>query len=380
MVLLFFSASNALFLLVSNLALGSCLVHVFLWHWSSIKGAFTASNLRGKVDIKVEHHEKMKIYKSVPTWWFIALFAAAYTVAQVTNYKSDSGLPWWALTVLLVMTFILTVLYGFLAAVTGFSLSWFGTGFFQMIVAFMLRGRPVANMYGTVYGQNTMNQALSLLRDFKLGQYCKLPHRVTFISQICGAVVGAILNYIMLINIIDNNRPALLSISGTRLWSGQNPQSYNSNAISWGALGPQMFGAGGTYVSIPLSLAVGLVLPIPFWLLHRKYPKAGWDWVITPIIAQYSAWLTVGVNTGITIRVIIGIYSQYWVRIKYPRWFTKYNYIVSGAIDGGTQVMIFLLSFAVFGAAGTAHNFPTWWGNPSLDDGFSADRCKAPAN
>ena len=74
---------------------------VFLWNWSSIRGAFTASNLRGKVDINDEHHEKMKVYKSVPTWyyhqfqhsqtilklfflrWFIALFAAAYAVAQV---------------------------------------------------------------------------------------------------------------------------------------------------------------------------------------------------------------------------------------------------------------------------------------------------------
>ena len=28
----------------------------------------------------------------------------------------------------------------------GFSLSWFGTGFFQMIVAFILPGKPVANM------------------------------------------------------------------------------------------------------------------------------------------------------------------------------------------------------------------------------------------
>ncbi|KAF8579002.1 OPT superfamily oligopeptide transporter [Ramaria rubella] len=318
----FFSASNALFLLVSNLALGACLVHVFLWHWSSIRGAFTASNLRGNVQIDDAHYEKMKAYKPVPTWWFIALFAAAYAVAQVTNYKGDSGLPWWTLTVLLIMTFILTVLYGFLAAITGFSLTWFGTGFFQMIVAFMVPGKPIANMYGTLYAQHTMNQALGLLQDFKLGQYCKLPHRVTFIAQICGAMIGSVLNYVMLINIIDNNRPALLSISGTRLWSGQNPQSYNSNAVSWGALGPKMFGAGGTYVAIPLALAVGVVLPIPFWLLHRKYPKAKFDWVITP----YSAWLTVGINTGITIRVIVGLYTQYWVRTRYPRWFTKARY------------------------------------------------------
>ncbi|KAF8488522.1 OPT oligopeptide transporter protein-domain-containing protein [Gautieria morchelliformis] len=381
----FFSASNALFLLVSNLALGSCLVHVFLWHWPAIRGAFTASNLRGRVTINDPHYEKMKAYKPVPTWWFLVIFAMAYTVAQVTNYKGDSGLPWWCLTVLLVMAFILTVLYGFLAAITGFSLSWFGTGFFQMIVAFMIPGKPIANMYGTLYAQHTMNQALGLLQDFKLGQYCKLPHRVTFIAQVCGAMVGAVLNYVMLINIVDNNRDALLSISGTRLWSGQNPQSYNSNAISWGALGPQMFGAGGTYVAVPLALAVGIVLPIPFWILHRKYPRAGFDWIITPIIAQVNI-ISPGRkpegNDAFAL-VLRLAYSRYQFKYHHDCYYwivhpilgahevssmvrqvqvghltivveeiilttVSLSYIVSGAIDGGTQVMVFFLVCCLF--------------------------------
>lgn len=374
----YFSASNAWFLLVSNLAIGACLVHVYLWHWDRIVGAFKFTGFRGSNNIDDPHHNVMKKYKTVPQWWFILLFVAAFATAQATNYKGDSGLPWWALIVLLIMSFILTVIYGYLSSITGFSLSWFGTGFFQMIVAFMLPGKPVANMYGTVYGQHTMNQALNLMSDFKLGQYTKVPPRVTFFAQVFGSIVGSVLNYVMLINIIDNNRPALLSIAGTRLWSGQNPQSYNSNAISWGALGPQMFGRGGTYVMVPIALAIGLFLPVPFWLLHKKFPKSGFNNVIMPIIVQYSAWLTVGVNSSILFAIVIGIISQYFVRNRYPRWFSKYNYILSGALDGGTQVMIFILSFAVFGAAGTAHDFPTWWGNPSLDQGLSADRCAAP--
>ena len=36
----------------------------------------------------------------------------------------------------------------------------------------------------------------------------------------------------------------------------------------------------------------------------------------------------------------------------------KYNYILGGALDGGAQVMIFILSFAVFGAAGVQKPFP----------------------
>ena len=35
------------------------------------------------------------------------------------------------------------------------------------------------------------------------------------------------------------------------------------------------------------------------------------------------------------------------------------------ALDGGSQVVIFILSFAVYGAANVAVSFPYWWGNPN---------------
>lgn len=46
-----------------------------------------------------------------------------------------------------------------------------------------------------------------------------------------------------------------------------------------------------------------------------------------------------------------------------PQFFVKYNYIVSAALDGGTQVIIFILTFAVFGGSGKAVEFPAWAGN-----------------
>jgi hypothetical protein len=51
--------------------------------------------------------------------------------------------------------------------------------------------------------------------------------------------------------------------------------------------------------------------------------------------------------------------SQLWLRRYHPGWYRKYNYILGGALDGGAQVMIFILSFAVFGAAGVSRPFPT---------------------
>jgi len=56
------------------------------------------------------------------------------------------------------------------------------------------------------------------------------------------------------------------------------------------------------------------------------------------------------------------------------------NYLVSAALDGGTQVLVFIFTFAVFGGSGKAVNFPVWAGNPDTDV-HNIDYCKVnPAN
>ncbi|KZO91322.1 OPT oligopeptide transporter [Calocera viscosa TUFC12733] len=373
----YFSATNALALITANLALGAACVHPWLFYWGDIKPFVVSLNPWGKHKYIVHdaHYEKMKVYKPVPKWWFLCVLGAAFAIAQATNYAGHSNMPWWTLIVILIIGFFLCFVYSMLAALLGFyEFSSSGTGFFQMITAYMVPGDPVANMYGAVYGQTPMIQGIALLQDLKLGQYCKLPPRDTFVMQILGTVVGAILNYVMMVSIINQNRDALLSIAGTRLWSGQNAQGYNSNAIAWGALaGPMFSSPDGTYRIVPISLAIGACLPIPFYIGHRFWPKLGLDNFNTAIIMQWSCCLSVGINTQVNAAMAIGIFSQWWIRTRYPRWFTKYNYILSGALDGGTQIISFVLNFAIFGAAGTAYPFPTWWGG--LNVRFDVARC-----
>jgi hypothetical protein len=57
--------------------------------------------------------------------------------------------------------------------------------------------------------------------------------------------------------------------------------------------------------------------------------------------------------------IFVGLASQLWLRRYHPGWYRKYNYIFGGALDGGAQVMIFILSFAVFGASGIRRPFPS---------------------
>ena len=75
---------------------------------------------------------------------------------------------------------------------------------------------------------------------------------------------------------------------------------------------------------------------------------------------RYSLPLkSVGVNSPLTSSILVGVASQFWLRRYHPGWYRKYNYILGGALDGGAQVMIFVLSFAVFGASGVSRPFPT---------------------
>ncbi|OJA16663.1 hypothetical protein AZE42_09264 [Rhizopogon vesiculosus] len=241
-----------------------------------------------------------------------------------------------------------------------------------MIGGYLHRGMPVANMYFVLYSYNTVSQAQLLLRDLKIAQYAKLPPRAAFTAQIVGTLLGAILNFIMMNSIIDNQREILLSVQGTNIWSGQQPQQYNSQAIAWGGLSHELFSAGQRYQWVPWAYVVGLFIPIPFWVVHRYWPKLRADYLYTPVIVYFIGWLCVGINSSILSYFGIAFLSQWWLRTRYPRWFTKYNYIVGAALDGGTQVMVFILSFAVQGAGGNSHLFPNWWG---ADQAGNYDHC-----
>ncbi|KAI0918814.1 hypothetical protein AcV7_006940 [Taiwanofungus camphoratus] len=148
----YFSATNALALITTNLSLGALVTHVGLWHWQDLKPFVMSLNPWNKSPYLVQdaHWEKMKVYKQIPKWWYIVVLLGAYGIAQVTNYTGKSSLPWWALTVILMIGFFFCSLYATPVATIGFTGN--AIGFFEMITAYLVPGNPVANMYGALYG------------------------------------------------------------------------------------------------------------------------------------------------------------------------------------------------------------------------------------
>ena len=84
-----------------------------------------------------------------------------------------------------------------------------------------------------------------------MSQYTKLPPIACLIVQCLGTCVGAILQLIIMKQVISNQREILLDTQGSNVWSGQQVQSFNSQAVSWGALAKYFYGPGSPYQIIP---------------------------------------------------------------------------------------------------------------------------------
>ncbi|KAF7316671.1 OPT oligopeptide transporter [Mycena chlorophos] len=403
----FYASTWVVQLLTTNLGMAATFTHLLLWNrdelraaWSwatpsALRQSFATFNWRFWQDNGMReedpetdpHYREMLKYPDAPNSWYFVTLLISLIMALVLIYKTNSTLPWWGLIISLLLATISIVFFGALYAITG--LQFIIQPFVQMIGGFIHPGKPVANMYFVLYSYNSVSQAQLLLKDLKIAQYTKLPPRAAFTAQIIGTLLGvsisdhfpivligfcagAILNFFLMNSIIDNQREILLSVEGTNIWSGQQPQQYNSQAIAWGGLSHQLFAINQRYQWTAWAYLVGLIVPVPFWLAYRFFPKLRTDYLYTPVICYYIGWLCVGINSSIFSYFSIAFISQWWIRTRYPKWFAKYNYVLASALDGGTQVMVFILSFAVQGASGNAHLFPQWWG---ANQNGNYDRC-----
>ncbi|KAJ1561110.1 hypothetical protein HK405_004891 [Cladochytrium tenue] len=363
----YFAATWAMQLLSTNASITAAIAHTLLWNYQEIFGAFnSAFGAKGKDTEEDVHYTIMQKYKEVPQWWYVIILGLTFVVALIVLYVGGTGLEWWAFIVSFLIASLMVATMGFLYATTGFTVS--TQTLVQLIGSYIRPGSPVKNMYFTLYGYNTVSQALALLSDLKLGQYMKIPPRAVFWSQIGGAVIGGIMNYIITVSIINNQRDVLLSVDGNLQWSGQNVQAFNSLAISWGALGQDMFGAGSEYEWVAYAFLIGFACPVPFYVLHRFFPKARFDLVNTSIILWYASYLTVGINSSVFVWMVIGVVSQYYMRIYRPTWFNKYNYLLAAGLDAGTQVAVFIMAFTLMGAAGVTGTMPNYFLNPDISN------------
>ncbi|CEO58551.1 Putative Oligopeptide transporter 3 [Penicillium brasilianum] len=357
------SGTFAFALFMANAAIGALIVHCILFWGSDIKRAYKSAKA-GRFDDR--HHEHMaKHYKETPWWWYVVVLVVSFFLGLVVVLKEDIGMPAWAYVVALVAGTIIapfsTILYSrYGNGIATNSLS-------KMLAGLLIPGRPVGNMYFAAWSHNVIMNVVNLCNDLKMGEYLKIPPRVMFLTQMYGTILGAFVNYAVMISIVSGNKELLTSGNGNSAWSGATLQAYNTNATSW-ALSSYLYKIGRQYELVPLGLLIGAGAVVAHRIFYQFVPKIGKfdvSEINMPQFIQYAGYLPYNQSQTCVIYswVIAGFYVQYYLRNWHPKIFKDYSYLITGAFDGASLTVLFILSFAVFGAAGSAVSFPTWWGN-----------------
>ncbi|KAJ0081713.1 hypothetical protein Patl1_09590 [Pistacia atlantica] len=312
-----------------------------------------------KVDI---HTRLMKSYKQVPQWWFYILLIGSIGISLLMSFvwKDEVQLPWWGMLFAFALAWIVTLPIGVIQATTnqqpGYDI------IAQFMIGYVLPGKPIANLLFKIYGRISTVHALSFLSDLKLGHYMKIPPRCMYTAQLVGTLVAGIVNLAVAWWMLESieNICDVDSMHPDSPWTCPKYKVTFDASVIWGLIGPQrLFGPRGMYRNLVWLFLIGAVLPVPVWVLSKIYPEKKWIPLINiPVISYGFAGMPPATPTNIASWLVTGMIFNYFVFRYHKRWWQKYNYVLSAALDAGTAFMGVLLFFA-FQNEGVNLK---WWG------------------
>ncbi|KAA8547517.1 hypothetical protein F0562_003946 [Nyssa sinensis] len=357
---LYLSTFFAMYYAVSFACLTATIVHVFLFHgrelWQLSKSAFQEKNM----DV---HTKLMRKYNQVPEWWFTCiLLVNIVAILFASMYFNDQlQLPWWGVLLACGLAFFFTLPIGVIMATTNQMPTL--NVITEYIIGYIYPGYPVANMCFKVYGYISMKQGLTFLQDFKLGHYMKIPPRAMFMAQMAGTLVSALVHlgtaWWLMDTIPDICDRALLPASSP--WTCPGDHVFYDASVIWGLIGPRrIFGDLGYYSSINWFFLAGAIAPLLVWLAHKAFPNQHWIRLVTmPVLLGSTINMPPATAVNYTSWIIIGFLSGFIAYRYYRNWWSRHNYVLSGALDAGLAFMGVLLYLCL----GMEHVNLNWWGS-----------------
>ncbi|KAK4583944.1 hypothetical protein RGQ29_021890 [Quercus rubra] len=350
--------------------LAATIVHVFLFHGSEIWQLSKSALQEKKMDV---HSRLMRKYKQVPQWWFMCLLLVniVATICAFQFYNDQLQLPWWGILLACSLALFFTLPVGVITATTNQTPTL--NVISEYIIGYLYPGYPVANICFKVYGYISLKQGIAFLQDFKLGHYMKIPPRAMFMAQVLGTIIAAFAHLGTAWWLMDNipnicDRALLPSDSP---WTCPSDHVFYDASVIWGLIGPQrIFGDLGYYSGINWFFLVGAIAPVLVWLAHKASPDRQWIRLITiPVLLGAIIEMPPATAVNYTSWILIGFASGFIAYRYYRNLWSRYNYVLSGALDAGLAFMGVLL-YLFLGMENVSLN---WWGSDS--DGCPLASC-----
>ncbi|XP_045793366.1 oligopeptide transporter 5-like [Trifolium pratense] len=351
-------------------ALTATISHVVLFHGKMILEMWKKTTSSLKYQLGDVHTRIMKKnYEQVPEWWFATILILMFMMALVAceGFGKQLQLPWWGILLSLAIALVFTLPIGVIEATTNIRSGL--NVITELVIGFIYPGKPLANMAFKTYGHISMVQALGFLEDLKLGHYMKIPPKSMFIVQLVGTVVSSSVHFgtaWWLLTSIENICDESLLPKGSP-WTCPGDDVFYNASIIWGVVGPKrMFTNDGVYPEMNWFFLIGLIAPVPVWLLSIKFPNHKWIKLINiPIIIAGASDIPPVRSVNYITWGIVGMFFNFYVYRKFKTWWARHTYILSAGLDAGVAFMGLVLYFALqsYGIFG-----PTWWG-------LEADHC-----
>jgi len=306
----------------------------------------------------------MSVYPQVPEWWYLILFLSMFVLGIISIEVWPTQMPVWAFVLALIIAFTYVIPIGMIQAITNQQVGL--NVITELIIGYALPGRPIAMMMCKTWGYITMAQALTFASDFKLGHYMKIAPRPMFWSQVVATIIAGTVQLgvqaWMFSNVKDfcapNQKDGFICPS---------TEVFGTASIIWGVIGPRlMFSRGQTYYPLVFFFLIGAAAPLIAWTLNKRYPNSFLRYVNFPVIFNGTGLIPPATAINYVPWAGVGFIFQYVIRRRHFSWWTKYNYVLSAALDSGVAVSIivifFCLEFPKNGTIGLT-NIATWWGN-----------------
>lgn len=149
-------------------------------------------------------------------------------------------------------------------------------------------------------------------------------------------------------------------------WTCPGDDVFYNASIIWGVVGPRrMFGPLGLYPKMNWFFLIGLLAPVPVWLLTRAFPEKKWIRLINmPIVLGGAGAMPVAKTVHYISWFTVGIAFNFFVYRRYKAWWARHNYVLSAALDAGVAFMgvatyFALQNYNIYGME--------WWGAEASD-------------
>jgi len=362
---LFLSTTFAVSYGLSFASITATITHTFLYFRKQIwTQARTAMHEQPDV-----HARLMSVYRQVPEWWYACVFLSMFVFGIISIEVWPTAFPVWAFVLALIISFAYVIPIGMIQAITNQQIGL--NVITELIIGYMLPGRPVAMMLFKTWGYITMFQAVQFISDFKLGHYMKIAPRPMFWGQVIATVLAGTTQLGVQAWMFSNIEDICMSHQKDGFIC-PSTEVFGTASIIWGVIGPALqFSKGQIYYGLVFFFLIGAALPAGAYLISRRWPNTFLKYVNFPVIFSGTAFIPPASAVNYVPWAIVGFIFQYVIRRRHFSWWTKYNYVLSAALDSGVAVSIvlifFILQYPKNGTIGE-NSIATWWGNTVFEN------------